>query len=144
MQLLTGYLYNDLAPARSIIEIDQHNLLPGSEQQPAVLERHGQRASQQRSSDMRMAVAVVPGVFVVIARVLRGDLFKRGGDVFEQSGFVFDRRDSGGRTRNEDQRLAVGESVTPEQRGDLRGDVDDVRVAARRERNRIGNESHSD
>src|SRR5262245_1690573 len=131
--LLTGYLHNDLAPARTIIEIDQHNLLPGPEQQAPVLERHGQRAPQQRRSDMRMAVAVMPGVFMMIARVLRGDLFKRGGNVFEQSGFVFDGRDSGGRTGNEDQRLPVHESMTPEQRGDMRRDVDDVRVAARRE-----------
>ena len=35
-------------------------------------------------------------------------------------------------------------NVTPESRSDLRRDVDDVRVAERRERNRIGNESHSD
>jgi hypothetical protein len=82
-----------------------------------------------------MAVAVMPGVFMVITRVPRGDLFKRGGNVFEQAGFVFDGRDSGGRTRNEDQRLAVREPVTPEQRGDLRRDVDDVRVAARLEGN---------
>jgi hypothetical protein len=35
-------------------------------------------------------------------------------------------------------------NVAPEPRGDLRRDVADVRAAERRERNRIGNESHSD
>src|SRR5262245_35019384 len=89
-----------------------------------------------------MAVAVMPGVFVMVTRVPRGDLFKSRRNVFEQAGFVFDGRDSGGRTRNEDQRLPVRESMTAEHRGNLRRDVDDVRVAARRDRNRIGNEFH--
>src|SRR4030095_5272815 len=89
-----------------------------------------------------MAVAVMPGIFVMITRIPRGDLFKSRRNVFEQSGLVFDGRDSCGRARNKNQRLTVRESVTPEQRGDLRGDVDDVRVAARRERNRISDEFH--
>src|SRR5262249_18822111 len=103
------------------------------EQQAPVFERHGQRAAQQRRADVRMTVAVMPGVFVVVTRVLRSDLFKSRRDVLEQTGFVFDGRDSGGRTRNENQRLPVRESIFAEQRGDLRRDVDDVGVAARRE-----------
>ena len=45
--LLSQQLHDDFTLARAVVEINQHDLLPGAEQQSAILERHRQRATLQ-------------------------------------------------------------------------------------------------
>jgi hypothetical protein len=57
---------------------------------------------------MGVAVVVVPGFFVFVASMLRGDLFKCGVDVvIDKTRFIFDRCDPGGGADIEDRDRSV-------------------------------------
>ena len=58
--LFADDLNHDLTLPRPGIELDQHDLLPGPEQQHASGKRHGQRRPQQRGADVARSVVVAP------------------------------------------------------------------------------------
>ena len=82
----------DDAPARVDIVVDQHHLLPGAKQKPAVTDRHDDRRSQQRRLHVTMAVTIMPSHLVSVCRVLRGQLLDSPLKVFDRSRLVFDGR----------------------------------------------------
>lgn len=66
------------------------NLLPGAEDGFAVGEWDGERGAEQRGLKMRVAIAVVPGLFVSIMAAGRDELVENLRKVAFESGFKFD------------------------------------------------------
>ena len=57
---------DDGALARTDVAFDVDDLLPGAQQQLAVADRHCQRRPQHGGLQVRMAVAVVPGLLMAV------------------------------------------------------------------------------
>src|SRR5579884_1587758 len=62
----THHRNHDGALAWANIAFQMHNLLPGSQQELAVGNGNGQFRPQERCLEMRMTIAVVPGLLVTI------------------------------------------------------------------------------
>jgi hypothetical protein len=78
-----------------------------------------------------VAVAVVPGVLVVVAQAARGQPLERGGQVAAQAGLELDGGDRARRARHEHQHLAVVQVVALDQGLQVGREVAHVVVAAR-------------
>ncbi len=68
-----------LAPAHVAFQVD--DLLPGAQYQLAVGDGHGQRWPEQRRLQMRVAVAIMPGLFVAVVAAGRDELVQYGGQI---------------------------------------------------------------
>src|SRR5262245_22769354 len=99
-------LDDEIALAWPIVEVDENNLLPGAEKQLAVRERNHERRSEQRSTAVRMSVAVMPGVLVMVPRVPGRDALEHRGQVAHEARLVLDRRQRRSRARHKHQRLS--------------------------------------
>src|SRR5271155_2666385 len=71
------------------------NLLPGTELQSAILDGHGQRRSHERRLHVRMAVAVVPGIFVGIVGARWNQSLEHGRKVLFEPRLELDGADTG-------------------------------------------------
>ena len=70
---------DDGAFAGADVALQQEHLLPGAQEEPALVDRHGQRRAEQGGLQMRMAVAVVPGPFVAVLLARRDQRSSRAG-----------------------------------------------------------------
>jgi hypothetical protein len=68
-----------LAPAHVAFEVE--DLLPSAELECAISHRHGKRWPKDRGLQVRVAVAVVPGLFVAVVAARRKELIKHGRQV---------------------------------------------------------------
>ena len=129
--LFADDLADDVAGSGSGVEVDEDNLLPGTECELGVDEGDGEGRAQERGADVGVAVVVVPGLFVLVEVVLGCEFFEGGGEVVvNESGFEFDGGDAGGGADVEEGDGAGGELGLGEGALGLGGDVDDVAVAA--------------
>jgi len=75
------------------IAFEMEDLLPGTENQLAIRDRHGQRRSEQCCLQVGIAVAIMPSLFVAIVAVRRDQLIQNGGHVSLQPGLELNRTD---------------------------------------------------
>jgi len=81
------------ARAAADVAFQVKNLLPGSEHQLAFGNGHGQRRAEQSGLQVRMAVAVVPGLLVAIVAAGRNELVEDGRQVALQPRLKFNGAD---------------------------------------------------
>src|SRR5215472_3400645 len=67
------------------IALQMEDLLPGAKHEFALCDGHGQRWPEQRSLQVRMAIAIVPGLLVPIGAAGRDELVQNSGQVLLQS-----------------------------------------------------------
>ena len=72
------------------------NLLPGAEHQLALFNRDHERWSEHRGLQMRVAVAIVPGLLVAVVAAGREQLVQDCGQILLQARFKFNRADGPG------------------------------------------------
>jgi len=133
---VSGARYVDgyISVSGPVIEVDQDDLLPGTEDKATIGNRNSERRPQKGGADVGVAVAVSPSGVVAV-----GDPHWRNPvdgvlQVANNAAFVFDGRYRRRRTGDEDQDLAVRHARFGAFVGNLLRDVDDVRVTCRSER----------
>lgn len=82
--------HDDAPVARSDITFQKKHLLPCSENRLAAFQGEGQGRTQQRGLQVGVAVAIVPGVVMMIAPFRRRQFVHQGRQVFEEPGFELD------------------------------------------------------
>src|SRR5438552_7559956 len=105
--LLSSKLDHQLAMPGAYVEVDQHDLLPHTERQLAVLDRDRKRGADQRRAEMAVGVGVARGEVVQVGRILGRQLLQEFLEVRDQAWLVLDRRDTGRRPRDEDRGQTV-------------------------------------
>ena len=70
------------------------DLLPGTEHEFAVADRHGNLLTERGRLQVRVPVAVVPGLFMAVIPTGRHKFVEDGWQVFLQARFEFNRPDS--------------------------------------------------
>jgi hypothetical protein len=78
------------------------DLLPGAKDRFAVRQRNGERGAEQRGLEMRVPVAVVPGLFVSVVARRRDQLVENFREVALESRFEFDCAHGGRAADGED------------------------------------------
>ena len=96
LALLAGHCHHDGAAAGFDVAFQMENLLPGAQHRFSTGHRHGQGRPQQRGLQMRMAVAIVPRLFVSVIAARRDEFVQQVGQVFHQARFEFDGADCAG------------------------------------------------
>src|SRR6266508_953380 len=84
---------HDGALARVDVALQVEDLLPGAEHRPAAAHRHRQRRPQQRGLKVRVAVAVVPRLFVAVVAARRHQAVEQFGQVLLQPRLELDGAD---------------------------------------------------
>ena len=79
-----------LAFAGSIVEVDQDNLLPGTQRQFAASDGNAKIGFQQRRAEMRITIPVAPGLVVSLGGIHGSDLFERPLQVRQGSPLILD------------------------------------------------------
>jgi hypothetical protein len=69
------------ALAAAYVTLEMEDLLPGSENEFAFSDGHRQRWAKQRGLQVRVSVAVMPGLLVAIAPIGRDELVQEGGQI---------------------------------------------------------------
>jgi len=82
------------------------NLLPGAEDEFAVLDRDRQRWAEHGGLQVRMAVAIVPGLFVSVIAAGREEFIQHGWQVFFKPRLEFYGADCAGAADIKDMRQA--------------------------------------
>ena len=90
--LLSNHGNLDGAAAGVDVVVDQDHLLPGPQAQPAVADRHRHGGAEKSSLHVAVTVAVVPGQFVRIGRIDRGEPLNGALQVLDGARLVLDRR----------------------------------------------------
>ena len=95
---------NNLPAAWAGVVVEQDDLLPLPRHQTSTrLERHRQARADETRTDVAVAVVIVPGGFMLVVTVDRGDLFHRPAQVgIDKARLVLDGGDGGGRADNEE------------------------------------------
>jgi hypothetical protein len=121
----------DGASAGPVVEVDQDDLLPGSEHELTADDGHALRWSDQRGFQVRVGVGVVvePVVLVVAAR--RHKRFQQRRHVGNCAGLVFDRRHGDGSPGREHGAHATIDAGRTHNAVDPFGDVDDRAITGR-------------
>lgn len=83
---------------------------------------------------MRMAVVVVPFLFVKVSAVPRRDALQRGGEVVDEPGLKFDGREGSGRSNHEQVNESVSHGGAADELRDGLGQIDEVVLSASPER----------
>src|SRR5918992_3306389 len=65
------YLNHHRSLPRTVVEVDQHELLPGAERETAVAHRDGLRGTYDRRSDVGVGVGVVVQAVVLVVALRR-------------------------------------------------------------------------
>jgi hypothetical protein len=94
---LAYYRHHDSALAGFDVTFQVKDLLPGSQDQTAFLDGNGQGRAEHGCLQMRMAVAVMPGLFMAVAAAGGHELVQKVRQVLPESRFVFNGA-HGGRT----------------------------------------------
>src|SRR5512139_2284412 len=76
---LAAELHHDVAAAGARVEVDEDDLLPRAQEEPAVLERHGQGGAEEAGPDVGVAVVVVPRLLVSIGDPAGSQALEGGG-----------------------------------------------------------------
>ena len=121
--LLPHHLDDDLTLSTAGVALEQHDLLPGSEHEPAVLKRNSDRRTEKSRSNVAGAVVVVPTQMMLIIGVARCQMFEQPVEVGDRARFKFDGRNRRCRTHDECRRYAV---ATGRFAHGARNDVGDV------------------
>ncbi len=96
----TMYLYvphdrNDNGPtARFYVTLQMEDLLPGPQNQFSILNGNAERGSEHSRLQMRMAVAVMPCLFVPVVAAGREQFVQNSGQVLLETGFEFNGADA--------------------------------------------------
>ena len=138
----SDHLDHELPGAWAGVEIDENDLLPGTERQLVIDERDGERRAEHRRTYVAMSVVVAPPLMVPILHRLRVEALERGDEIVNESGLVLDGRQPRGRAGHEDGRHPLVQLRIAHSLGDIRGDIENVPVAARIERPTNGGHSH--
>src|SRR4029453_5583587 len=85
---LSYQLNNDFPRARTIVEVQQDNLLPRTEQRTAFLNGNGQRRAEKRGAQVRKTVVCPQTMFVVVSSVRRNELFDEFLEIADQTGLI--------------------------------------------------------
>src|SRR5690242_12637231 len=88
--LLPDHRHHDFAAARLDIALQQKNLLPGAQHQRTFAERDGHRLPQQRGLQVRVAVAIMPGLLMAVVSTGRDEFVKYLWQIALQAGFELD------------------------------------------------------
>jgi hypothetical protein len=95
MRLFSAYKLNaDLARARSRVELDQHDLLPGSDQQTASFEGDREGRSEHRRTDMARSIVIAPSQMMLVLAVLRRELLPHPIQIRDGARLELNRRDT--------------------------------------------------
>src|SRR5579859_4670723 len=113
------------------------DLLPGAQHWPAIRDRDSERLAKQSSLEVRVAVAVVPGLFMTIGAAGRDQLVENGGHVLLKSGLELNRSEGGGASDVEHIHDPSGNSGGIHGRRDLTGDVMHISVSFGMQRNLV-------
>ena len=124
------HLDHDRPFPRAVVEVDEHQLLPGSECETAVLHRHDLRGADDRSALVRVRVRVVVEAVVLVVAVRWDQPVEQGTQVVDPARLEFHGGDRRRRSADEGGSLPVGSPGVGDRRLHAAGDVDDVRMAA--------------
>src|SRR5690606_13327141 len=75
------------------IAFEQENLLPGSEDRPALADGDGDRGAKHGGLEVGVPVAIVPGVFVAVVPARREEAIEHAGEIVPQSRLELDGAD---------------------------------------------------
>src|SRR6185436_1091560 len=100
-------LDDNRALARTVVEIEQHNLLPGPELEPSPRNRDRLRWTDDRGPLVRVRVGVVVEPIVLVVPLRRNQAIKHRSEVAHPTGLVLHRRDRCGRAADERRCLPV-------------------------------------
>jgi hypothetical protein len=81
--LLADKLNDDTPAPRPVVEIGKHHLLPGAQRELFVDERDAVGGLDQKGSHMGKAIAIVPGLIVVVGTFRRQQFLQEFRDVLE-------------------------------------------------------------
>ncbi len=121
--LFTEDLRQDFAVSRPVVKVQQHDLLPGPEQELALAKGHGQVRLEQRGPDMRKAIAILPAEIMQVFPVFRHNLLDNFSQVRDDAGFIFDGGDAGGGPGDENRGQPRGKTRGPDRVLRLAGEV---------------------
>src|SRR5262249_8055957 len=107
------------ALARPGVAFEVNDLLPGAQDQLPLAHRHGQRWTEQGGLQVRMAVAVVPGLLVAVLPAGGNEAVQRLRQVALQARLELDGAEGGGAADAED----VGHAGLDAGAGDDFGDL---------------------
>jgi len=113
------------------------DLLPGPENQLSISDGHGQGWPEERRLQMRMAVAVVPGLFVAIVAARRDQFVQDGRHVGAQAWLEFNGADRGSASHVEYVHDPGPDAGMGDSRGDLIRQVMHVPMASGSNRNLV-------
>src|SRR4029453_2220020 len=103
LSLGLSYQLNDDFPcARTIVKVQQDNLLPRTEQRTAFLDGNGQRRTEKRSTQVRKAVVVTPTIIVGVSSVRRNELLDEFLEIADQAGLILYGGQCGSGARDEE------------------------------------------
>ena len=110
------------------------DLLPSPEHELALGDGHRQRWAEQRCLEMRVAVAIMPGLLVAVITAGRNELVQNCRQILLQARLEFNRTQRGRTPYVEDMRQPSFDSRRAYDRGQLFGEVMHVPVAFGAER----------
>jgi len=126
-----GKLYHYFTSPRAVVEIDQDDLLPGSQEQPAAGKWDHQRWADQGSPDVGAAVVISPPEMVAVGAVGGRDLIQHALQVGDHPILELDGRQPGGGAGAEQGYRARIQLSFGYRSLNERGDVDGVGVPLR-------------
>src|SRR5829696_8441541 len=138
----SDYLNDYAAVARPVVEVDQHQLLPGAGDQPPFAQRDGLRGADDRRAYVGVGVGVgVEPVVLVVASP--GDkAVEHRAQVVQSTGFELHGRDRRGGAGDEEGDRALAGAGRCDEALDTIGEVDDVTVALSGEAKLAGVDGH--
>src|SRR6058998_1773163 len=83
-------LEDDFTVARSVVEVNQDQLLPGPQQQSSLFEGNCKPGLQERGADVAVAVHIAPALVVFVWDSFWRDPVDRGAQVVNGARLVFD------------------------------------------------------
>ena len=132
-RLLPHHRHHHGAAPRTDVAFQVNELLPGAQHGLAVGHRRREGRPQERGLQMRMAVAVVPGLLVAVVAARRDQPVEHFGQVALEARLELDRADRRRAAHAEHLHDARLDARAPDDGGNLVGDLGHVPVACRLE-----------
>jgi hypothetical protein len=123
---LSYQLNDDFPCTRTIVKVQQDDLLPRTEQRAAFFNGNRQRRAEKRSAEVRKTVVVTPTIIVVVSSVRRNELLDEFLEIADQTGLMLHGGQCGSGARNEERHEPALDFFLFDLFPDFGGDVDDV------------------
>jgi len=91
--LLAGHCHHDRSLPPSNVALEMKDLLPGAQQHFALGNRDRERRSEEAGLEMRVPVAIMPGLLVAVGTARGDELIENGGQVMLEPRFELDGAD---------------------------------------------------